>query len=139
MVDYILHLIGEERQSQTMLSWRPCTSRYLYLKTIPVCKSVYFWFKQIAIVNNVRLKVLPQSTAAKLASWQSLLSRATSSEPRSQVRVNEYVGNTLGTRGVHISMGKFQSGFLKKHIIFPGCICFPGYKKIRVEFFDPGK
>ena len=42
-------------------------------------------------------------------------------------------------RGVHISMGKFQSGFLKKHIIFPGCICFPDYKNIRVEFFDPGK
>ena len=36
-------------------------------------------------------------------------------------------------------MGKFQSGFLKKHIIFPGCICFPDYKNIRVEFFDPGK
>ena len=34
-------------------------------------------------------------------------------------------------RGVHISMGKFQSGFLKKHIIFPDCICFPGYKKYR--------
>ena len=32
-------------------------------------------------------------------------------------------------RGGHISMGKFQSGFLKKHIIFPDCICFPGYKK----------
>ena len=28
-------------------------------------------------------------------------------------------------RGGHISMGKFQSGFLKKHIIFPDCICFP--------------
>ena len=42
-------------------------------------------------------------------------------------------------RGVHISMGKFQSGFLKKHIIFPGCICFPDYKNIRVEHFDPGK
>ena len=42
-------------------------------------------------------------------------------------------------RGVHISMGKFQRGFLKKHIIFPGCICFPDYKNIRVEFFDPGK
>ena len=38
-------------------------------------------------------------------------------------------------RGVHISMGKFQSGFLKKHIIFPGCICFSDYKNIRVEFF----
>ena len=31
--------------------------------------------------------------------------------------------------GGHISIGKFQSGFLKKHIIFPDCICFPGYKK----------
>ena len=30
-----------------------------------------------------------------------------------------------------ISMGKFQIGFLKKHIIFPDCICFPGYKKYR--------
>ena len=39
-----------------MLSWRPCTSRYLSLKTIPVCKFVYFWFKQIAIFNNVRNK-----------------------------------------------------------------------------------
>ena len=56
MVNCILPLIGEERQSQTMLSWRPCTSRYLSLKTIPVCKFVYFWFKQIAIVNNVRNK-----------------------------------------------------------------------------------
>ena len=45
----------------------------------------------------------------------------------------------MNSRGVHISMGKFQSGFLKKHIIFPGCICFPDYKNIRVEFFDPGK
>ena len=45
----------------------------------------------------------------------------------------------LNIRGVHISMGKFQSGFLKKHIIFPGCICFPDYKNIRVEHFDPGK
>ena len=37
----------------------------------------------------------------------------------------------VGIRGVHISMGKFQSGFLKKHISFPDCICFPGYKKYR--------
>ena len=45
----------------------------------------------------------------------------------------------LGTRGVHITMGKFQSGFLKKHIIFPGCIMFPESKYVRVEHFDPGK
>ena len=42
-------------------------------------------------------------------------------------------------RGVHISMRKFQSGFLKKHIIFPGCILFPGSEYVRVEHFDPGK
>ena len=42
MVNYILHLIGEERQSQTMLSWRPCTSRCLSLKPFPVCMSVTF-------------------------------------------------------------------------------------------------
>ena len=41
-------------------------------------------------------------------------------------------------RGVQISMVKFQSGFLKKHIIFPGCICFPDYKNIRVEFLTQG-
>ena len=139
MVNYILHLIGEERQSQTMLSWRPCTSRYLSLKTVPVCVSVTFGSNKLQLSTTSEIKVVPQSTAAKLASWQSLLSRATSSEPRSQVRVNEYVGNTLGTRGVHISMGKFQSGFLKKHIIFPGCILLPDYKNIRVEHFDPGK
>ena len=40
---------------------------------------------------------------------------------------------------LHISMGKFQSGFLKKHIIFPGCILFPESKYVRVEHFDPGK
>ena len=45
----------------------------------------------------------------------------------------------LFTRGVHISMGKFQSGFLKKHIIFPGCILLPESKYVRVEHFDPGK
>ena len=44
----------------------------------------------------------------------------------------------IWTRGAHISMGKCQTGFLRKHIIFPGCICFPD-KNIRVEFFDPGK
>ena len=49
------------------------------------------------------------------------------------------LSSALPIRGVHISMGKFQSGFLKKHILFPGCICFPDYKNIRVEFFDPGK
>ena len=49
------------------------------------------------------------------------------------------IATMMINRGVHISMGKFQSGFLKKHIIFPGCICFPDYKYIRVEFFDPGK
>ena len=43
------------------------------------------------------------------------------------------------TRGVHISMGKFQSGFLKKHIVFPGCILLPESKYVRVEHFDPGK
>ena len=49
-------------------------------------------------------------------------------------------GTWLYSRGGHISMGKFQSGFLKKHIIFPGCICFPDYKNIGVELFDdPGK
>ena len=42
-------------------------------------------------------------------------------------------------RGVHISMGKLQSGFLKKHIIFPGCILLPESKYVRVEHFDPGK
>ena len=42
-------------------------------------------------------------------------------------------------RVVHISMGKFQSGFLKKHIIFPGCILLPENKYVRVEHFDPGK
>ena len=42
MVNHILHLIGEERQSQTMLSWRPCTSRCLSLKPFPVCMSVTF-------------------------------------------------------------------------------------------------
>ena len=42
-------------------------------------------------------------------------------------------------RGGHISMGKFQSGFLKKHIIFPGYILFPESKYVRVEHFDPGK
>ena len=47
------------------------------------------------------------------------------------------LSSTIG--GVHISMGKLQRGFLKKHIIFPGCICFPDYKNIKVEFFDPGK
>ena len=45
----------------------------------------------------------------------------------------------MNNRGGHISMGKFQSGFLKKHIIFPGCILLPDYKNIRVEHFDPGK
>ena len=48
-------------------------------------------------------------------------------------------GVPLSSRAVHISMGKFQSGFLKKHIIFPGCILLPDYKNIRVEHFDPGK
>ena len=47
--------------------------------------------------------------------------------------------SALHSRGVHISMGKFQSGFLKKHIIFPGCILFPESKYVRVEHFDPGK
>ena len=42
-------------------------------------------------------------------------------------------------RGVHISMGKFQSGFLKKHIAVPGCILLPEHKYVRVERFDPGK
>ena len=36
-------------------------------------------------------------------------------------------------------MGKFQSGFLKKHIIFPGCILLSENKYVRVEHFDPGK
>ena len=45
----------------------------------------------------------------------------------------------LDIRGVHISMGKFQSGFLKKHIIFPGCILLPESKYVRVEQFDPEK
>ena len=36
-------------------------------------------------------------------------------------------------RGGHISMGKFQSGFLKKHIIFPDCICFPGFDLCRFD------
>ena len=45
----------------------------------------------------------------------------------------------MSVRGVHISMGKFQSGFLKKHIIFPGCILLPESKYVRVEHFDPGK
>ena len=45
----------------------------------------------------------------------------------------------VGIRGVHISMGKFQSGFLKKHIVFPGCILLPESKYVRVEHFDPGK
>ena len=35
-------------------------------------------------------------------------------------------------------MGKIQNGFLKKHIIFPGCICFLDYKNIRVEFLIQG-
>ena len=47
--------------------------------------------------------------------------------------------SALHSRGVHISMGKFQSGSLKKHVIFPGCICSPDYKNIRVEHFDPRK
>ena len=42
-------------------------------------------------------------------------------------------------RGVHISMGKFQNGFLKKHIAVPGCILLPENKYVRVEHFDPGK
>ena len=42
-------------------------------------------------------------------------------------------------RGVHISMGKFQNGFLKKHIAVPGCILLPEHKYVRVERFDPGK
>ena len=46
---------------------------------------------------------------------------------------------SVGTRGAHISKGKFQSGFLKKHITFPGCICFPQFKNIRVELIDSGK
>ena len=54
------------------------------------------------------------------------------------MNVSELVKVHIYIRGVRISMGKFQSGFLKKHIIFPGCICFPD-KNIRVEFFDPGK
>ena len=37
----------------------------------------------------------------------------------------------LYTRGVHISMGKFQSGVHKKHITVPGCILLPYYKKYR--------
>ena len=36
-------------------------------------------------------------------------------------------------------MGKFQSGFLKKHIAVPGCILLPENKYVRVEHFDPGK
>ena len=45
----------------------------------------------------------------------------------------------IRTRGVHISMGKFQNGFLKKHIAVPGCILLPEHKYVRVERFDPGK
>ena len=42
-------------------------------------------------------------------------------------------------RGTHMSMGKFQSGFLnKKNIIFPWCISFPQFKNIGVEIFYPG-
>ena len=50
-------------------------------------------------------------------------------------------GPSLSTFEYECALGGFtyQSGFLKKHIIFPGCICFPDYKNIRVEFFDPGK
>ena len=46
---------------------------------------------------------------------------------------------SVRARGVHISMGKFQSGFLKKHIAVPGCILLPEHKYVRVERFDPGK
>ena len=53
--------------------------------------------------------------------------------------VDQDRGLRMDNRGVHISMGKFQSGFLKKHIIFPGCILFPESKYVRVEHFDPGK
>jgi len=49
------------------------------------------------------------------------------------------IATMMINRGVHISMGKFQSGFLKKHIIFPGCILLPDYKNIRVEHFGPRK
>ena len=53
----------------------------------------------------------------------------------------KYIHNLskVGTRGVHISMGKFQSVFLKKHIAVPGCILLPENKYVRVEHFDPGK
>ena len=53
--------------------------------------------------------------------------------------IKVFISVSVPTRGVHISMGKFQSGFLKKHIIFPGCILFPESKYVRVEHFDPGK
>ena len=49
------------------------------------------------------------------------------------------VGEGGEIRGVHISMGKFQNGFLKKHIAFPACILLPEHKYVRVERFDPGK
>ena len=49
------------------------------------------------------------------------------------------LSSALPIRGVHISMGKFQSGFLKKHIAVPGCILLPENKYVRVEHFDPGK
>ena len=32
-----------------------------------------------------------------------------------------------------------QSDFLKKHITYPGCICFSQLRNIRAELVDPGK
>ena len=55
------------------------------------------------------------------------------------MNVSELVKVHIYIRGVRISMGKFQSGFLKKHIIFPGCILLPENKWVIFGYFGGTK
>ena len=96
------------------------------------------------IAKNLCLKV--SSTLATLSTWKKTFDIREDADNTlivfiTEARLSEKLTIVyfMVIRGVHISMGKFQSGFLKKHIIFPGCILLPESKYVRVEQFDTGK
>ena len=114
------------------------------LNCLSMLQKGHLWGLQRIQIKYVQFQVAAKPGCAEAESVRLGQERPSSSSPSVKRRSHDGVRAPQCTSmpahwGVHISMGKFQSGFLKKHIIFPGCICFPGYKNIGVELFYPGK
>ena len=127
--NFLWRLPQQAETKATNFSHQPRAGRWAELKIVAIGGCVIFFCLLCNFLTVTLYKYFKDKDKSEVLSGNSWQGKHISGQKRPEMYI----------RGVHISMGKIQNGFLKKHIIFPGCNLFPENKYVRVEHFDPRK